>query len=154
MIDIVEASFDVPLNNPRIWQPVSPSVLVPLLRQGCPTNVLQGAVGVSAGSKPIRDMPELRLEDRLQKDSGRALYDAVSDGGDAQGSELPRFPGLWNELAPGRTWPICTTAQISLKIDQEAMFTPVSDTSHRHPVNPGRASTFVGGNALLARQQG
>lgn len=28
------------------------------------------------------------------------------------------------------------------------MFTPVPDASHRHPVNPGRASTFVGGNAL------
>src|SRR5690349_19476615 len=49
-------------------------------------NTLQGAVDAPPGSKPVGDIPELRLEDRLQEQFDRALDDAIFDCGNAQGS--------------------------------------------------------------------
>ena len=46
--------------------------------------MLQSAVAASSWAEAIRDVPELRLEDRLQKLLDRALYNAVRyswDGG-------------------------------------------------------------------------
>jgi len=67
--------------------------------QGLP-DMLQGAVRASAGTKPVRDRPELRLEDWPENCFDRALDDAVLYRGNAQGPELPRFTGFGDELPP------------------------------------------------------
>src|SRR5580704_8879300 len=108
---MVEAAFDVALDNPRVWQPAPPFVLIAFLRQSASAEVLQRAVAATAGSEPVRNMPKLRLEDRLQQEFDRALNDAILDRGDTQGTELPWFSGLGDENAPGRAGPICAGAQ-------------------------------------------
>jgi hypothetical protein len=74
-------------------------ILVSLARLDGKANTLQGAVDTPPGSEPVGDIPELRLEDRLQEQFDRALDDAIFDCRNAQGSELPWFPGFWDELA-------------------------------------------------------
>src|SRR5262245_12062662 len=99
MIDVIEAALDVALNYPAIWHTV-PSPIRPLLqRQDGPSDMLCSPVAAAAGSKPVRDVPELRLEDRLQDVLDRGLNDAIGDRRNAQGSELPWFSGLRDELA-------------------------------------------------------
>lgn len=60
--------------------------------------MLQGPMGALSGPKPVGDRPELGLEDRLENCFDRALNDAVLHRGNAQGSELPRFARLGDEL--------------------------------------------------------
>jgi hypothetical protein len=99
MAQIVETALDVTFYNPAVWQPAPMPVLVSLTRLDGKANTLQGAVDAPPGSKPVGDIPELRLEDRLQEQFDRALDDAIFDCGNAQGSELSWFPGLGDELA-------------------------------------------------------
>jgi hypothetical protein len=60
--------------------------------------MLQGSMRASSGSKPIRNRPELGLEDWLQNRFNRALYDAIFHRRNTQRSELPWFTGFGNEL--------------------------------------------------------
>jgi hypothetical protein len=77
MRNMIEAAFDVTLDNPRVRQLAPPFVLIAFLRQGGSAEVLQCAVAATAGSKPVRNMPKLRFEDRLQQEFDRALNDAI-----------------------------------------------------------------------------
>lgn len=114
VVDIVEAALDVPFNDPAIRQPNSSPILPEFVRQDRAADILQGAVRAPPGSEPVRDMPELRLEDRLQEDFDRALDDAIFDRRNAQGSELAWFTGFRDELASRRAGPICAGAQFGL----------------------------------------
>ena len=60
----------------------------------------------SSWAEAIRDVPELRLEDRLQKLLDRALYNAVRYSWNSQGSELPWLAWLGDQLPPARARPI------------------------------------------------
>ena len=100
MVDVVETALYVAFNDPVVRHSVPSAILIPLSRlQGLP-DMLQGAVRASAGTKPVRDRPELRLEDWLENCFDRALDDAVLYRGNAQGPELPRFTGFRDELPP------------------------------------------------------
>ena len=66
MTDIVETAFDVSLYHPGIRQPAPPTILIAFLRLDSHSDMLQGAMGAPSGPKPVRDIPKLRLEDRLQ----------------------------------------------------------------------------------------
>ena len=100
MVDVVEAALDVPFNDPVIRHSLPPPILTDLMWQDGATDILQGSVRAPAGPEPVGDMPELRLEDWLQENFDRALYNAVLDRRNAQGSELPRFTGFRDELTP------------------------------------------------------
>ena len=64
-----------------------------------------------------------------------------------QWSELPWLARLGNPLSPARARLIPTRPQIAAKLHEKG-FTPLAITnlSHRHPVNPGGAITFITGN--------
>jgi len=100
MTQVIEAAFDVAFYNPWIRQPAPMAILVAFPRLNGQSDTFQGAVGAPSGPEPVRDIPELRLEDRLQKYFDRALDDAILDRGNAQGSELSWFTGLGNENTP------------------------------------------------------
>lgn len=68
------------------------------MREGSPSDILQGAVRAPSGPKPIGGMPELRLEQRLQKCLDRALDDAILDRGNARGRNCTGLPPLGMSL--------------------------------------------------------
>src|ERR1700677_184130 len=148
MRNMVEAAFDVALDNPGVRQPAPSFVLVAFLRQGASAEVLQSAVAVSSGPKPVRNVPKLRFKDRLQQEFDRALSDAILDRGNAQGTELSWFSSLGDENASEWAGPICTGAQFSLKLFQKTLLTLVgANMPHGHPVDPGGACASIGGYA-------
>ena len=106
VVDVVEAALDVTLDDPGIWQPGPVTIRVPLARLDDRPDILQSAVRAPSGPEPIGDPPELCLEDWLQKYLDRALNNAILDRRNAQGPELPRFPGFGNEFASRRARPI------------------------------------------------
>jgi hypothetical protein len=99
MVDVVEAALDVPLDDPGIWCSMAPTIAPALAGANGLPDVLQGTVTPPSRPEPVRDMPELRLEDWLQNILDRGLHDAISDRRNAQGSEFPRFPRLGNQFA-------------------------------------------------------
>ena len=148
MVDVVEAAFDIALDNPGIWHSAPSAILIALMRQGGTPEMLQSAMGAPSGSKPVGDMPELRLEDWLQENFDRALNDAIFNRGDAQGSELSWFSRLGDEHAPRWAGSICAGAQFGLKSIKKALLADLgADASHGHPVDPGGAFASVGGHA-------
>jgi hypothetical protein len=109
--------------------------------------MLQSAVATPSRSEPVRDMPEVRFEDRLQKVLDRALYDAISDSGNPEESELPRLARLGNQLSSARTRSIPARPQVVAKLNEKGLAPlPILNPSHRHPVNAGGATAFVAGN--------
>jgi len=105
------------------------------------------AVAASSRTEPVRDVPEVRFEDRLQKVLDRGLDDAVRDSGDSQGSELPRLARLRNELPAAGARSIPARPQLVAKFPKEgfASFT-VPNPRHRHPVDPGGPTAVITGN--------
>lgn len=112
MTDVIEAALNISLNDPIVWQVMPPSIRRASARENGSPDMLQSSVTASSATKPVRDTPELRFEDRLQKVLDRALYYAILDGRNAQWTELPRLAGLGNQLAPRRTRSICASAQL------------------------------------------
>jgi hypothetical protein len=98
MVDVVEAALDVPLDDPSVWCSMAPTIALALAGADGLPDVLQGTVTPSSRSEPVRDMPELRLEDWLQNILDRGLNHAISDRRNAQGSVFPRFPRLGDQL--------------------------------------------------------
>jgi hypothetical protein len=95
---MIETALNVAFYDPWIRHPVPPRVLVAFMRQGSSSDILQGAMRAPSGSKPVGDMPKLRLEDWLQKCLDRALNDAILDRGHTP-SELHLNPtNLWDRL--------------------------------------------------------
>ncbi len=98
VIDMIEAALDIALDDPLVGRPLASAISGLRPRPHSHADVLQGAVAAPPGSEPVRDMPEGRLEDRLQKVLDRALDDAVAHGRNAQGTELPWLARLWDQL--------------------------------------------------------
>jgi len=99
-------------------------------------------------------VPELSFKDRLQDLFDRGLYDAIFDGGDAQGSELPGFASFRDQLSSTWARTVTTFSQFSSKSVKKRRLSFISaDTPHRLPVDTWRAFAFVGGNALPGAPQ-
>jgi hypothetical protein len=146
MIDMIKAAPDIALDDPLVGCPLAPAVFGLCHRSHGQANMLQSAMAASSGSEPVRDMPELRFEDRLQKVLNRALHDAVRDGGDTQGSELPRLAGLGDQLPSARARPIPARPQTVANLNEKGFAPlPLLNPFHRHPVDPGGATAFVAG---------
>jgi hypothetical protein len=94
--EVIEAAFDIPLDDPGVRQPAPPTVLIALMRQESHADMLQSGMGAPSGPEPVGNIPKLRFEDRLQETFDRALNDAVFDRGYAERSELTRFSSLWD----------------------------------------------------------
>ena len=73
---------------------MAPTIALALAGANGQPDVLQGTVTPSSRSEPVRDMPELRLEDWLQNILDRGLHDAISDLGMPRARNFPGFPGL------------------------------------------------------------
>ena len=93
-------------------------------------------------------MPESRLEQRLQKLLDRALYHAVGDRGNPQGSELPRFARLGDELASARAGSKCSLPKCLPQVLQVGPFAHVAtNASHGLPVDARCAFALVPAHA-------
>ncbi len=148
VVDMVETALDVPLDDPGVGRLPTPAVARFCSRPDRHADVLQGTMTALCGSKPVGDVPECCLENRLQKVLDRALNDAVGDGGNTQGSELPWFARLGDQLPAARAWSIPSHPQVVAKPSEEDLASLTgANTRHRSPVDPGGATAFVGGNA-------
>ena len=98
MIDVVETALDVSFNDPLIGRPLAAAIFGLHSRSHGLSDMLQGTMATSSRSKPVRDVPEAGLEDRLQYVLDRALHHAVTHCRDTEGSELPRLARLGDEL--------------------------------------------------------
>jgi hypothetical protein len=96
MVDVIEAPFDVALND------VIHLSLTPSSRIEAPLNHCRGIHRASSSSKPIRGRIEIRLENGLQDDFERHLYHSIAESRYAQWSELTWFPCLWDEFLSHR----------------------------------------------------
>ena len=103
------STLDVAFNHPLIGSIATHSIRPASARTNGLPDVFECAVAAPSGPEPIGDLPESRLEDRLQ-DLDRALHHAISNGGDTKGSELPRSARLRNPLPPGATVGSCRSA--------------------------------------------
>ena len=137
VVDMVEAPLDVALDDPLIGRPLTAAVTGLGPRSHGHADMLQGAVTAPSGSKPVRDVPERCLEDRLQKVLHRALNDAVADSRDpsavhpsllrrpwplasfAQRPERPWLARLWDDLPAERARFVRTIPQVAAKAFQK-----------------------------------
>jgi site-specific DNA recombinase len=104
-----------------------------------PPNLGQGLVGITARSKPIRALQEIRLKDRLQEQQHRHLHHPVLHRRDAQRSLFA--VGLGNVHTLHRLGSIGLVLKRSLDRLQKAL-DPTVRLFHRldaHAVNAGRA---------------
>lgn len=147
MINVIKAALDVALDDPLIRRALASAITGLRSRTYRHADMLQSPVTASSRSKPIRDVPERGLEDRLQQVLDRPLHEAVGDSGNAQGSELPRFTRLWNPLPAARARLIPSRSQVVTKPLQESLAShPRANAFHRLPVNSGSPSAFVRGD--------
>jgi len=77
---MIETALDIALDDPRIGGPPASAVFGLRSRSHGHADMFQGAMTASVGSEPVGNMPESRLENRLQKVLHRALYNAVTHG--------------------------------------------------------------------------
>jgi hypothetical protein len=147
VIDMIEAALDVALDDPLVRPPLASAVAGLRSRAYGHADMLQSAMASSSWAEPIRDVPEVRFEERLQKILDRVLNDAVSDSGDSQGSELPRLAGLGDQLPSAGARSIPARPQFVAKLHKEC-FAPfaVTNPQHRHPIDTGGTTAFVTGN--------
>jgi hypothetical protein len=89
------------------------SILVPLARLDGKANTLQGTVDAPSGSEPIGDVPELRLEDWLQKQFDHALNDAIFDSGHAPIELHSVATDLWDQLKSSIRFTHCEGSDLS-----------------------------------------
>ena len=165
MIDVVEAALDVALDDPLIGRPLAAAVIGLGSRSHGHADMLQGAVAAPSWSKPVRHVPERRLEDRLQKVLHRALNDAVANGRDpstahpsllrrpwplagfAQGPERPRLARLGDELPTRWARSIRAIPQVVAKAFQKCRLSQSrANALDRRPIDACRAAAFVAGD--------
>ena len=65
-IDVVETALDVSYDDPLITRPLAAAISGLHSRSHGLSDMFQGAMTASSGSKSVRDMPEAGLEDRFQ----------------------------------------------------------------------------------------
>jgi hypothetical protein len=147
VIDVVETALDVAFDDPGIRRPLASAIFGFCSRSHAHADMLQGAVAPPTGSEPVGDVPEIRLEDRLQKILHRALYDAVTHGRNAQGAEFPWFSRLGDKLPAGWARLVSAIPQVVTEVFYERLLTRHrANIRDRLPVNPGGAASLVPGN--------
>lgn len=147
VIDVIEAALDVALDDPLIRRTLASAITGLRARPYCHADVLQGTVTSSPGSKPVRDVPERCLEDRLQQVLDRTLHEAIGDSRNAQRPVLPRLARLWNPLPATRARSIPSRPQVVTKLLQESLASHCrANAPHRLPVDSGGSSTSVRGD--------
>jgi hypothetical protein len=92
-------------------------------------------------------MPKPSLKDRLQNLFHRALDNAVFDGGNAQGTELPRLAGFRDHFPSRRTRAVLASPQFFPYFGQVYLLPlfPVY-ARHRFPVDSWCSFAFIPGN--------
>jgi hypothetical protein len=87
VIDVIEKSRHVPLEDPLVVCPLTSAMFCPRLQ----THAHADAPRSLALSRlePIRYMPETGLEGRLQNVLDRALHHAITHSWDAEGRNFP-----------------------------------------------------------------
>jgi hypothetical protein len=91
-----------------------------------------------AGTKAIRDLQEVGLEDRLKHQPCRLLTDPVTDRRDP---ERPLATiGLRDRHAPDRRGTIRTLSQSTLQLAEHPLDPVLLDLSQRHSIDAGRAT--------------
>src|SRR3954451_11574842 len=144
---MIETALDVAFDDPRIGGPPTSAVFGLRSRSHGHADMFQGAMTASAGSEPVGNMPESRLENRLQKVLHRALYNAVTHGRNAQGSEFPGFARLRNEFPAGWTRLIPALPQVVTEVFEERLLSRRrAYAPDCHPVDPSGTAAFVAGN--------
>jgi hypothetical protein len=152
MVDVVEASFDVPLDGPLVWE--RSSCFPPFLPGPQEhTQSLERPMDRLPWAKAVRDGKEIRLEDRLQDVLHGCLNDPVPHGGDSQGAKLPRLPWLRDPHSSHRHRPVHAGSQIRARLSDECLNPGLQDTSHRDPVYAGRASAAIARDARKRQPQ-
>jgi hypothetical protein len=147
VINVVKAALDVALDDPLIRRALASAVTGLRSRTYRHADMLQGRVTAPARSKPVRDVPERCLEDRLQQVLDRTLHEAISDGRNAQRSELPRLTRLRNPLPAARHRLIPSDPQVVTKLLQESLASHCrANASHRLPVDSSGSSAFIRGD--------
>src|SRR5712692_1723925 len=144
MVDVVEASFDVPFNGPLIREPTFSSRRS-AYRHGLQehSEVLERPVGRLCRTETVRAGIEIPLENRLQDVLHRCLYDPVLDGGDTKGAKLPGLSWLGNEHAPNRTGPVGPRAKFCSELLDECTNPIGQDFPHRPSVHACRTTPAV-----------
>jgi hypothetical protein len=111
-------------------------------------DVFQCAVAAPSRSKPVRDVPKAGLEDRFSDLFDRALYDAVADGGDTQGAELPWLTSFRNETSPAWARSVSADSQILSKLGKKGVLSLIAANGpHRYPVDSWRSPASIRGYA-------
>src|SRR5687768_14336064 len=118
MVDVVEASLDISLDDPLVREPRFRSGLRGLGTKENP-KVLQCSVDRLARSEAVRDGEEVRLEYRLEDVLQCCLTDPVFHGRDAQGAKLPGCTDLGDEHSSHRRWPVCAGAKLRAQLCDE-----------------------------------
>lgn len=143
----IQATLDVALDDPLVGCSMTPAIFSLRDWSHGRANMLQSAVAAPSRAESIRDVPELRFEDWLQKMLDRALDDTVGDGRDTQGSEPPRSSRFGNPLPSARARPIPPRPQVVAKLREKGFApAPVTNPWHRHPIDPSGATALIAGN--------
>ena len=93
-----EAALDISFDDPLVGCPLASAIFCRRSRTHAHSDMLQGAMAASSGTKPVRHMPEASVDDRLQDILDRAFNYAITHGRDTEGSELPWLTRLGDQL--------------------------------------------------------
>src|SRR5262249_8147065 len=97
--------------------------------------------------KAIRNMPESRFEDWLQKLFDRTLNDAVGDRWNPQGSELPWFTLFGNKFSATRTWTVPPQPKLASKLIQIGRLAQLAaNASHGLSIDTWRLPALIPDN--------
>jgi hypothetical protein len=141
MVDVVEASLDVSLDDPLVREPTLRARLDGLGTKE-QSKVLQRPVDRLAGPEAVRDGEEIRLEHGLQDVLECCLNDPILHRGNPQGAKLPWRAEFRDEHPPHRRWPVRAGAKLRTQLCDEC-FCPFRHMSHRDAVHAGRSAAAV-----------
>ena len=127
-MDAAETVFDVSLDHP----------LVRAGRIDEVPHLFDGVLCSTPGPEAVRGRAELRLENRLQHEHRRHLYDPVAQGGNAEPSQLPR-PALGDRVLAHRLWGVASVPERLTQLAQDVFDAQLLDALACLAINPGGA---------------
>ena len=157
VIDVVETALDVSFDDPLVGRPLAPAIFGLRSRSHGHADMLQGAVAASSGPKPVRDMPEARLEDRFQKILDRALNDAVSARSGYPGVGTSPVGAAWESASVVHgLGSIPARPQVAHEAVQGTASLPfaIANPRYRHPVDPGGTTALCSERSSARRTAG
>ena len=145
--EIIEATFDIALDDPRVGIGVPFTVLCHGRSGERTADMFQRSVTTSPWPEAVGYLPEHGFKERLNDLLHGTLYDAVLHGCYAQGSELPRLAGLGYQLPSGRARHISALPQLLLQRSEILGFPKLPDMRDGDPVDARRSLALVRGNS-------